>query len=110
MYPRRISTWHFIIVILIIICGFIYFYLNNVRIEKKAFATKMNGIIQVIYFTEKGEMEVEINNEVYHLPFNENTENIDVGDSLVKNKNSYEILQYRNGKEINNHYGLVTKN
>jgi hypothetical protein len=106
---RSITLFQLIISLLFIVIGFAYFYINNSNITKKSEKLKINGIVQNKEINEKGYLNLTIKGTVYYFPISNEVHEFKIGDSIVKEKNSKETIQYRNGKIIQSYYVDVIK-
>lgn len=106
---RRISLLQLVIVIILVVSGLIYLYLNEKNVEKKSLETEFNGTIQEINDDEKGYMSVIIKDKNYYFSTSNLNQEYKVGDSLIKKKTETVITQFRNGELIDYHYDKVVE-
>lgn len=97
MYKLRFS-----IAIIIIIGFFTYLVIYQSSTEKKILKAELKielkGVIEEIYYGEKGSPSVLINGKIYNLP--DEAGELKIGDSIVKEKNDVNYYQYRNNQNI----------
>lgn len=104
---KSVSPVQFVIAIVLVLSGLLYLYVNSLNVKKKSDLTEVNGIVEEVYYNEKGYPSVLIEGAIYYIPIANSKDRFQIGDSIVKKLNDNQAFQYRNGKIIDIYEGVV---